>query len=479
MPLARVAIAGAENLTEAGAAPRLTANQWKVVRLCALAGMLETLDMYVIAYVLAFITGPWNMSYGQSATILLASGVGGLLGSVAWGHVADRFGRKAAFSATIFTCSVASLALAFTPTGDWIYLAAWRTVVGFGAGGFFLFVVLVQEFAPAGRRGFASGIVSTAAAGGLLLGALVGSFLVPWIGWRGMFAIGALPVFLGVVVLYAIPESPRWLMIHGRGEAARRSLQWSLGAGVDASAVAAADALSRPAADALADMPATARTLPRWRDVFGYPRSVAAGTMINLGALTGYYGMVLWAPTLLAQIQGIPAAQAARMMIGLSLAGLLSRLAMGWLADRHGRRRCGGWASIGAAFLLVTAGLVGHGVWLTPALFWLPFALAFVCADSGFSVMGLYTSEIWPSRLRGRGSGLSYAAGGIGKIIGPLGLALLIGSSNLIKPAATVSAIVPAFVYLASMFALAGCAYLFIARETCGETLERIEAQLR
>ena len=149
----------------AAGARELTSNQWKVVRICGLAGMLETLDMYIIAYILAFITGPWKLSYGQSAAILLSSGVGGLIGSFTWGYVADRFGRKAAFSATIFTCSLASLALAFTPTGDWIYLTAWRTVVGFGAGGFFLFVVLVQEFAPATSRGFASGIVSTAAAG--------------------------------------------------------------------------------------------------------------------------------------------------------------------------------------------------------------------------------------------------------------------------------------------------------------------------
>ncbi len=444
---------------------QLTSNQWKVVRICALAGMLETLDMYIIAYILAFITGPWNLSYGQSAAILLSSGVGGLFGSFVWGYVADRFGRKAAFSATIITCSLASLALAFTPTGDWVYLTAWRALVGFGAGGFFLFVVLVQEFAPATSRGFASGIVSTAASGGLLLGALGGSFLVPLVGWRGMFAIGALPIVVGVIVLYVIPESPRWLMSRGRTEAARRSLEWALGAGADTEAVAR----SYP----------PAQRPPRWTDVFRYGRSVVVGSLINLGALTGYYGMVLWAPTLLAQIQGITGAQAARIMIGFSLAGLLSRLLMGWLADRFGRRRCGGVASLGAALLLVIAGLVGHGTLLEPRLFWLPFALAFIFADSGFSIMGMYTSEIWPSRLRGRGSGLSYAAGGVGKIIGPLGLALLIGSSNLIKPAATVNAIVPAFVYLAAMFALAGFTYLFIARETKGETLEQIESSLR
>jgi putative MFS transporter len=203
------------------------------------------------------------------------------------------------------------------------------------------------------------------------------------------------------------------------------------------------------------------------------------GSLVNFGVVTGYYGMVLWAPTLLAQIQGISGAQAAQIMIGFSVTGLLSRLVMGWLADRFGRRRCGGFAALGAALLLVIAGLVGRGTLLTPDLFWLPFALAFVFADSGFSIMGMYTSEIWPSRLRGRGSGVSYAAGSVGKILGPLGLALLIGSSNLIKPEATVGALLPAFSYLAGMLALAGFTYLLVARETRGETLEQIESSLR
>ncbi len=444
--------------------PRLTSNQWKVVNLCALAGMLESLDMYIIAFILAVITAPWNLSYGQSAAILLSSGVGALIGSFVWGAVADRVGRKKAFVATIFTCSLSSLALAFTPTGNWLYLAALRTVVGFGAGGFFIFVVLVQEFAPAARRGFASGVVSTAAAGGLLVGAISGSFLVPLVGWRGMFVIGALPILLAVVVNRVLPESPRWAFAQGQLDVGRRALQWALGPGVP-----------------IDDIERSYRSVheaPRWAEVFRRTRSLLSGVLVNFGVVTAYYGMVLWAPTLLSQIVGVSGSHAAAMMAAMSLTGLLTRLLTGWLADRWGRRRCGGVAACAAAACLFVAGLVGHGTLLQPQLFWLPFACAFVLADSGFSIMGMYTSEIWPSRLRGRGSGVSYAAGSVGKIIGPLGLALIIGSSNVIKPAATVSAIVPAFSYLAAMFLIAGATYFFIAHETMGRTLEEIDREV-
>jgi putative MFS transporter len=94
--------------------------------------MLETMDIYVIAFVLAVITGPWQLSYGQSAAILYASGIGAVIGSFFWGYLADHIGRKKAFIGTIITCSGASLILAFTPTGDWIFLAVMRTIIGFG-----------------------------------------------------------------------------------------------------------------------------------------------------------------------------------------------------------------------------------------------------------------------------------------------------------------------------------------------------------
>src|SRR5579872_1722313 len=97
----------------------LTPNQWKVVWLAAAGGMLEFLDAYIIAFVLAFIVGPWHLRYGQTALVLLSSGVGALLGSFFWGYLADRIGRRPIFAAMICTCSLASLALALTPEGYW------------------------------------------------------------------------------------------------------------------------------------------------------------------------------------------------------------------------------------------------------------------------------------------------------------------------------------------------------------------------
>jgi hypothetical protein len=76
--------------------------------------------------------------------------------------------------------------------------------------------------------------------------------------------------------------------------------------------------------------------------------------------------------------------------------------------------------------------------------------------DGGSAIMGPYAAEAWPSTLRTSGMGSAYGFGGIGKIIGPIGLALIVGSSNIVKPDVTIAAIFPCFLYLGAWSALAG-----------------------
>jgi putative MFS transporter len=87
-------------------------------------------------------------------------------------------------------------------------------------------------------------------------------------------------------------------------------------------------------------------------------------------------------------------------------------------------------------------------------------------------------AEVWPTRLRTTGMGSAYGFGGIGKIIGPLGLALMVGASDVVTPKATLDAITPSFMYFTAWMALCGCAFLFFGFETGRQSLTTIDATL-
>jgi len=111
--------------------------------------------------VLPFMIGSWNLTFGQSAVMLLSSGVGAMLGAAFWGWMADRIGRRPVFNLTILNFSLATGALYFTPDNGFWYLTAFRFLVGFGVGGLYCVdLPLVQEFMPARKRGFVGGIVT-------------------------------------------------------------------------------------------------------------------------------------------------------------------------------------------------------------------------------------------------------------------------------------------------------------------------------
>ena len=444
----------------------LTRNQKRIITVAILGDMLEFFDYFLIGFVLAFVVGPWKLTFLQSAIVLLSSGIGAMAGAVFWGWMADKIGRRPVFNLTILNFSLATGALYFTPDGGWIYLTLLRTVVGFGVGGLYCVdLPLVQEFMPASKRGFIGGLVTAFIPIGVMIGSLFGAYLAPAVGWRGLFAAGVLPALAVLVVRLWVPESPRWLIRQGRVADAKRSLAW---------------ALEMDPADLPDPTPAESVVVrTNFMELFKYPRSLAVSWLGNLGAQTGVYGVTLWAPTLFVLVLHIPPAEAAKAMIGLTIGGVIGRFSFSWFSDKVGRRKAGGLLGFGAAAFIALAGIYHGGAIFGVSAFWLLLIMAFFFADGGFAVVGPYAAEVWPSHLRTSGMGSAYGFGGIGKVIGPLGLALVVGSSNVVKPEATLDAIQPAFLYLASWFVLAGAVYLFFGIETNGRSMEQIDAELK
>jgi MFS transporter, putative metabolite:H+ symporter len=112
-------------------------------------------------------------------------------------------------------------------------------------------------------------------------------------------------------------------------------------------------------------------------------------------------------------------------------------------------------------------------------VFYLMMLMAYAFSDGGFALVGPYSAEVWPTNLRTTGMGSAYGFGGIGKIIGPAGLALIAGSSDVVNPGATIEALTPGFLYLAAFGVAAGLGYLILGIETRGKSIEEIDDELR
>src|SRR3984885_4207157 len=100
---------------------KLTGNQRRIIAAAVLGDMLEFFDYFLIGYVVAFIAGPWELTFGESAVILLSSGLGAMLGAVFYGRAADKMRGRKVFLMTVINFSIATEILNFTPDNAWIF----------------------------------------------------------------------------------------------------------------------------------------------------------------------------------------------------------------------------------------------------------------------------------------------------------------------------------------------------------------------
>jgi putative MFS transporter len=441
----------------------LTVNQWKIFTAVILSIMLDFFDFLLIGFVLAFFVGDWQLTYGQSALILFSSGVAAVPGAIFFGWLGDRIGRRKVFLITVLTFSLATGAMALTPDHGWIYLTVMRFIVGLGVVGVAAVdMPLLQEFVPAKKRGWISGLSIALVPGGGLLAATFAAYLGAVVGWRGLFALGLLPALMAFLIRVWVPESPRWLISQGRIEEARRSLAWALQIPSEALVLPALPPQQRKAS---------------WLELFNYPRSIAAGALVGLSQ-TGAVGLGLWMVTLLVMVLQVTPAEASFLAIWISLAQIAGRGFGSWITDRIGRKSAGAICCVLAAIATSLCGYL-HAVYLGAApLFFVLLLLQGFFGNGNSAISYPYMAEMWPGALRASGFGLVYGISNLGKFIGPAGLAVIIGASNYVSPKATLDGIVPGFNYFALWYGLAVFAYLLIGIETRGRTIEELDATL-
>ncbi len=455
---------------------KITKNHVKVIAAAVIGDMLEFFDLFLLSFMLAFIVVPWHLSYMQTSVLILAAGVGAIIGAYFWGNMADIFGRRPIFISTILVFSIATGAMFFTPEGNWIYLTIFRVMVGFGVGGLYCVdLPLVQEFVPARYRGVASSIIIFSVGFGTFLAGMSAAHLTGLVGgWRGLFLIGLIPAAATLLVRVWVPESPRWLITKGRFSEAATSFLWSLGERKNYKRDESIEVVANPE-----DFPESLQQKKRLPllEIFKYPRSVIVSCFLMLGIQTAIFGYQMWGPTIFTQILNITAPQSAAMWSMLALITCPAPIIWGFVGDKIGRRPTLVAITCIGGLLLIIGGQNSNAMLGTVSVFFIFSILAHFFVGGSMGIIGPYSAEIWPSHLRTTGLGFAYSVGNLGKIIGPASLAIFAGSSNIVSPAVTVSAVPSAWIFLA-LCAIIGGLVVLGGIETRGKTIVDIEKSL-
>ena len=346
----------------------ITSAQRRTLVAAALGWALDAFDVMLYAMVLAHVMRDLGMTKGTAGLLntltLLASGIGGVL----FGFIADRIGRKRALMLSILTYSVCSFASGLSTSIQ--MLAAFRFMLGLGMGGEWnTGASLVAETWPTELRAKALAIVQSSWAFGYAAAALVSGVVLRYFDWRTVFFVGVLPALATLWIQKDVPESRLW-------EEQKQS-QVSAGFG----------------------------------EIFSgkYARNTLVLLLVNFFGMFAWWGLFTWIPPYLS----LPLEQGGRgfgtmgvtgFLVFLNLAGMFPGYAsFGFVADRLGRKRSFFLYLIAAAVLVPLYALARSPV----SILLLGAVVAFF-GTGFFSGSGIVGSEIFPTRLRARGLGLTY-----------------------------------------------------------------------
>ncbi|MDA8391834.1 MAG: MFS transporter [Actinomycetota bacterium] len=340
-----------------------------------------------------------------------------LLGALAGGRLADRFGRRRLFMLTLLWYAGFTFLTALSPTLVLVY--AFRALAALGVGAEYSIVnSAIAEFVPARVRGRANAFVMNFWPAGAIVAALLAFVVLNLLtvsnamSWRYIFAFGGV---IALVVLFFrrhLPESPRWLVSRGRldeAEAIVASLEAASGGGRRGRPAGAPIERSAPS------FPQAIREL-----VAKYPGRLALGCSLDLAEAFGYYGIFAVLSVVVLKQVHVSNVQIPFFYIVGNVGGLAGGIAMSANIERLGRKRTviGFYAAAAVGVgLLAIATSTGSAVLVTGA-----FVISNAAATGAWTSAYPTFTELFPTHLRGAGVGTSVAVGRIGAIVGTLAL---------------------------------------------------------
>jgi len=413
---------------------------WRVVFALGIAWVLDGLEVTIVGSIGSMLERPDTL--GLSAAQIGWAGslyvAGAVVGALVFGRLADRLGRKRLFMITLAFYMGATVACGFS-TG-FASFAFFRFLTGIGIGGEYAAInSAIDELIPARVRGRVSLAINGSFWIGAALGALLSLVLLdervlgPELGWRAGFLLGAVLALAILLVRRHVPESPRWLLAHGRADEAERVLDE-----IEAS-VRAEHPQAFANDTAHAQVTFTRSVLPSLGEVVHVLRHRYARRSIVVLALmvsqAFFYNAIFFTYALvLTRFYGVADTRVGLYLLPFAVGNVLGPLLLGPLFDRIGRR-----AMIGATYALSGVGLLLIGVGFvngvldatTQTLAW---SAVFFLASAAASSAYLTVSEVFPLEMRAISISIFYAVGtGVGGFAAPALFGALIESGDRVS----------------------------------------------
>jgi putative MFS transporter len=374
----------------------------------------DNMDQVTCSFILPMMRMEWNLNYTQGSYMGSIAALGALIGAIFWGMVADRVGRRTALIWTILLYTLTNL----IQTHAWSYPQFTITcfVMGFGVGGEIpLAFTMLLEFLPARSRtvtAIAVGVLAIVA--GYAFAAISAHFLLPLFDWKSLFYVQALPALLVLVVRFQLPESPRYLRSIGQEEAAQQA----------ASEVEQRTGGYNPLRDSGEGLQVVGsrqslleglRTL--WRGLY------LRRTITNwvFGFCIGFFnfGFIVWLPTTLQNL-GYTQAQSVNYPLLINFFAFPSIFAIFFLLRRGGSKLVLTVYPCVAGILMLAMGYFLPQIASQPLFLVLIGGGIFFFGTTLLGIFPPYSSEIYPTEVRGTGSGWSAGFSRAGAFLGPL-----------------------------------------------------------
>ncbi|MFF1305343.1 MFS transporter [Streptomyces sp. NPDC058307] len=452
---------------------------WTIVIGLGTVWILDGLEVTVVGNIASRLSEPGSglsISSGQVTGIAAALYVAGAcVGALFWGRLTDKWGRKKLFMITLAVYLAATALTAVSFESWWFFL--FRFLTGFGIGGEYAAInSAIDELIPAKYRGrvdlMINGSFWLGAVGGSLLSivALNTDIFAKDVGWRLTFALGAVLAFVILLVRRHVPESPRWLLIHGRDEEAERIVT-SIEKRVEAER--GGESLPRPEGEITIHQRRSVTFAEIARTVFSdYRRRSVLGFSLFIGQAFLYNAITFGFGAILTTFFDVPTGDTGYYFAVIAIGNFFGPLLLGKLFDTVGRR-----VMISSTYLLSglllfgTAWLFDRGS-LSAATLTACWCAVLFFASAGASSAYLTVSEVFPMETRAMSIAFFYALGtAAGGISGPLLFADLTSTGK-------VGDTVLAFQIGAGLMCAAGLVAAFLAVRAEGRSLEDIAKPL-